>query len=79
MEVSVYGPAQDFTLWFFGGAVVNPVTILARLIASLHDSNEHITISGFYDDVKPLSDWEKEAGISSIQWSKLKILSGCLL
>lgn len=61
MEISVYGPAQDLHSGAFGGAVANPVTILSRLIASLHDANERIAVPGFYDDVKPLADWERKA------------------
>src|ERR1044072_8649334 len=35
----------------YGGAVGNPITMLAKMIASCHDANNHITIPGFYDDV----------------------------
>jgi acetylornithine deacetylase/succinyl-diaminopimelate desuccinylase-like protein len=53
MEINVTGPAQDLHSGSYGGAVLNPATALARIIASFHDENEHITIEGFYDDVDP--------------------------
>jgi acetylornithine deacetylase/succinyl-diaminopimelate desuccinylase-like protein len=51
MEVEVTGPNRDLHSGVYGGAVANPITMLAKMIASLHDENNHITIPGFYDDV----------------------------
>ena len=51
IEVEVTGPNRDLHSGVYGGAVANPITILAQMIASLHDANNHITIPGFYDDV----------------------------
>jgi acetylornithine deacetylase/succinyl-diaminopimelate desuccinylase-like protein len=51
IEVEVTGPNRDLHSGVYGGAVGNPITILAKMIASLHDENNHITIPGFYDDV----------------------------
>jgi acetylornithine deacetylase/succinyl-diaminopimelate desuccinylase-like protein len=51
IEVEVTGPARDLHSGVYGGAVANPITILAKMIASCHDVNNHITIPGFYDDV----------------------------
>lgn len=59
MEVTVHGPAQDLHSGVFGGAVMNPLTAAARLMASLHDSEGRVAIPGFYDAVKPLQDWER--------------------
>lgn len=61
LEFIVRGPAQDLHSGLFGGAVANPLTVAARLIASLHDEQGHVLIPGFYDDVKPLPAWEREA------------------
>ncbi|ATL47219.1 peptidase dimerization domain protein [Chitinophaga caeni] len=61
MEVEVTGPNRDLHSGVYGGAVANPATILAKMIASLHDENNHITIPGFYDDVIDLSAAEREA------------------
>lgn len=60
VEVEVTGPNRDLHSGVYGGAVANPATILAKLIASLHDENNHITIPGFYDDVAELSPAERE-------------------
>ena len=51
IEVEVTGPNRDLHSGVYGGAVANPATILAKIIASCHDENNHITIPGFYDDV----------------------------
>lgn len=51
IEVEVTGPNRDLHSGTYGGAVANPITILAKMIASMHDENNHITIPGFYDDV----------------------------
>jgi acetylornithine deacetylase/succinyl-diaminopimelate desuccinylase-like protein len=45
----------------YGGAVANPINILAKMIASMHDENNHITIPGFYDNVLVLNEAEREA------------------
>lgn len=59
IEVEVTGPNRDLHSGVYGGAVANPITILAKMIASLHDENNHITIPGFYDDVLEASKEER--------------------
>ena len=59
MEVEVTGPDKDLHSGLYGGAVANPANILAKMIAGLHDENNHITIPGFYDDVLELSPEER--------------------
>lgn len=81
IEVTVTGPNRDLHSGVYGGAVANPATILARMIASCHDENNHITIPGFYDDVIEASaeerslmakapfneaDYKKDLGIDSV-------------
>ena len=61
MEVEVNGPCRDLHSGVYGGAVANPATILCKMIDSLHDENNHITIPGFYDKVQTLSDAERAA------------------
>jgi acetylornithine deacetylase/succinyl-diaminopimelate desuccinylase-like protein len=61
MEVEVTGPNRDLHSGVYGGAVANPITILAKMIASLHDDNNHITVAGFYDEVAELSAAERKA------------------
>ena len=51
IEVTVTGPNRDLHSGVYGGAVANPIAMLAKMIASCHDENNHITIPGFYDDV----------------------------
>jgi len=58
-EVEVTGPSRDLHSGLYGGAVANPINILCKMIASLHDENNHITIPGFYDNVTELSPEER--------------------
>ena len=58
-EVEVTGANHDLHSGIYGGAVANPINILCKMIAGLHDENGHITIPGFYDDVLVISDEER--------------------
>ena len=60
IQVEITGPNRDLHSGVYGGAVANPVTILAQMIASCHDENNHITIPGFYDDVVESSAEERK-------------------
>ncbi len=60
IEVEVTGPNRDLHSGVYGGAVANPITILAKMIASCHDENNHITIPGFYDDVVEATPEERK-------------------
>lgn len=64
-EVTLRGPKGDLHSGIYGGAVANPATAIARLVASLHDSNGKILVEGFYDDVRPLEAWERD------MWKKI--------
>ena len=55
VEVEVTGPNRDLHSGLYGGAVANPINVLTKMMASLHDENNHITIPGFYDKVEDLS------------------------
>ena len=59
VEVEVTGPNRDLHSGLYGGCVANPINALTKMIASLHDENNHITIPGFYDKVQELSDNER--------------------
>ncbi len=61
MQVEVTGPDKDLHSGLFGGAVANPANVLTRMISSLIDENGHVTIQGFYDDVRELSAAERRA------------------
>jgi len=65
MEVRVHGPSIDLHSGIYGGTVANPATAIARLVATLHDANGRVAVAGFYDDVAPLQQWERDA------WAKL--------
>jgi acetylornithine deacetylase/succinyl-diaminopimelate desuccinylase-like protein len=64
-EVKLTGPARDLHSGLFGGAVANPATAVARLVASLHLPDGTVAIEGFYDDVRPIEAWERE------MWAKV--------
>ena len=67
LELKVTSAQMDLHSGIYGGAVANPITALAQLLATLHDRKGRVAIAGFYDKVKPLEDWEREA------WRKLPI------
>ena len=69
VEVEVTGPTRDLHSGLYGGAVANPINILTKMIASLHDENNHIAIPGFYDKVENLSD-EERAEMAKAPFSK---------
>ena len=68
VEVQVTGPNRDLHSGLYGGAVANPINILTKMIASLHDENNHITIPGFYDNVEDLS-FEERAEMAKAPFS----------
>lgn len=59
LQIEVTGPNRDLHSGLFGGAVANPAVILAKMLASVHDENNRITIPGFYDDVMDVSAEER--------------------
>jgi acetylornithine deacetylase/succinyl-diaminopimelate desuccinylase-like protein len=61
VEVEVTGPNRDLHSGVYGGGVANPINVLCEMIASLKDSDLHISIPGFYDDVIELSQSERDA------------------
>ncbi|HET7273765.1 MAG TPA: M20/M25/M40 family metallo-hydrolase, partial [Longimicrobiaceae bacterium] len=61
MEIRVQGPASDLHSGSYGGAVVNPANALAEIIAALRDEDGRVTIPGFYDEVRDLTDSQRTA------------------
>ena len=60
LEVELTGPNRDLHSGHYGGSVANPINSLAKMISSLHDENNKVTIPGFYDKVIEYSDEERE-------------------
>ena len=60
MEVEITGPNRDLHSGHYGGTVANPINMLSKMIASLHDSNNRITIPGFYDKVLEVTEDERK-------------------
>ena len=74
VEVEVTGPNRDLHSGLYGGAVANPINILAKMVASLHDDDNRITIPKFYDNVRRVDpSSEREA-----KWRKAPFDSGRL-
>ena len=73
IEVRVTGPAVDLHSGIYGGAVRNPITALAALLATLHDTEGRVTVAGFADSVAPLQEWERTA------WATLPLTDARLL
>lgn len=74
MEITVKGPAKDVHSGTYGGAVANPVIVLARILASCQGPDSRILIQGFYDDVLALQDWEKQ-NIRSLRYDETALLN----
>ena len=68
-EVEVTGPARDLHSGLYGGAVPNPLTILARALAQFHDKNFRVTVPGFYRNVARLSAAERKA-LRALPWDE---------
>jgi acetylornithine deacetylase/succinyl-diaminopimelate desuccinylase-like protein len=73
MEVELVGPQMDLHSGIYGGAVANPLTVLSRLLATLHDDEGRVAIEGFYDEVEPMQQWERDA------WKKLPMTDTAFL
>jgi acetylornithine deacetylase/succinyl-diaminopimelate desuccinylase-like protein len=59
-QLDLTGPAGDIHSGSFGGAIPNPITELARILAQLHDADRRVTLPGFYDDVVELAEADRE-------------------
>lgn len=69
VEIRVSGPKQDLHSGMYGGSVHNPAQALAEIIAQLHHPNGRVAVPGFYDDVRPLSDTERDA-LARVPWTE---------
>ncbi|HEX8384592.1 MAG TPA: M20/M25/M40 family metallo-hydrolase, partial [Rubricoccaceae bacterium] len=73
VEVTLTGPSRDLHSGVYGGAVENPANALARLIAGLHDADHRVTVEGFYDAVRDLTD-EERAGYAALPFDESRWL-----
>ncbi|MCU0476720.1 MAG: dipeptidase [Anaerolineae bacterium] len=69
MELHVQGPKDDLHSGVYGGTVHNPAQALAEIITQLHNPDGSVAVSGFYDEVQPLSD-EERAALAKVPWRK---------
>lgn len=72
-EVIITGPTMDLHSGYYGGAARNPVRILSRILADLHDDEGRVTLEGFYDGVPDLPETVRE------QWRALPFDEGAFL
>ncbi len=74
LEVEATGPKQDLHSGVHGGAVLNPIQALTEICASLHDGDGRVNVPAFYDDVRPVQDWERDElaklGVSEEEYAR---------
>lgn len=67
--LTIFGPSQDIHSGEFGGTIQNPIHVLSRIIAGLHDENGHVTLPGFYDKVRKI-DGEERAEMAGLPFNE---------
>lgn len=60
LEVTLHGLSHDLHSGMYGGAVLNPINALTRILGQIHDNQGRVQFPGFYDDVQPLTEAERE-------------------
>lgn len=60
IQLEVLGPNRDLHSGVYGGSILNPIQALSEIIAAFHDGNGRVTIPGFYDSVRPITQVERE-------------------
>ncbi|MCB9458741.1 MAG: dipeptidase [Anaerolineaceae bacterium] len=75
-EVYVKGPKADLHSGMFGGVVQNPLHVAAQIIASFHDSDGRVTLSGYYDDVQAIDEVERDRINSGWQADRNEEIAG---
>jgi len=72
--IDVQGPDHDLHSGTYGGAIANPIHALVQILDSMHDRDGRITVDGFYDDVRPLTD-EERAQLARVPFDEAQYLS----
>jgi len=72
LELTLHGPERDLHSGIFGGAVLNPLIVLSKMLAALHDECGRVRIPGFYDGVRAVEHWERQA------WAGLPLTEECI-
>ncbi|MCI0554255.1 MAG: M20/M25/M40 family metallo-hydrolase [Anaerolineae bacterium] len=72
-KLEIYGPSQDIHSGEYGGVIQNPIHVLSKLIADLHDEHGHVTLPGFYDKVRKI-DEEEHAELSKLPFDEAFLL-----
>lgn len=67
MDIRLFGAESDLHSGIYGGVAPNPATLIARMVAALHDEHFHVAVPGFYDTVLPIHDWERA------EWARLPL------
>jgi acetylornithine deacetylase/succinyl-diaminopimelate desuccinylase-like protein len=71
--IDVQGPDHDLHSGTYGGTIANPLHALVQILNSMHDANGRITVAGFYDDVRPLSE-EERAQLAKVPFAEAEYL-----
>ncbi|MCC7280844.1 MAG: dipeptidase [Acetobacteraceae bacterium] len=74
LEVALKTAAKDLHSGGFGGAVANPISVLSRLVASLHDMNGAVAVAGFYDGVREPTAGQ-EAELAAVPFDEAKFFA----
>ena len=73
LELTLRGPCRDVHSGSYGGAVPNPASVLANILARCVGPDGQVLIPGFYDDVRPLEPWERE-NIKKIHFDDARLM-----
>jgi acetylornithine deacetylase/succinyl-diaminopimelate desuccinylase-like protein len=74
LSIDALGPDHDLHSGTYGGTILNPIQALVRILDSLHDREGRVTVEGFYDDVRPLSD-EERVQLGKVPFAEAEYLS----
>ncbi len=72
--IDVQGPGHDLHSGTYGGTIANPIHALVQILESMHDQDGRVTVDGFYDNVRPLSDKERTQ-LTGVPFNEAEYLS----